>query len=158
MRTTPLLALALLAPSAIAAQAEHIVYLHENPLHALPEVIRAHEGDTLTLTVENPASEGKTPHKLVVCGDGADLNEACADPWATTQMIQPGASAQVTFVAKRAGTFEYYCSIPGHKGGGMKGTLLVEGDAGDENALPGAPLAVVLVALGALALAWRRTP
>lgn len=149
------LALLLLPPTALAAEAEHIVYLHENPLHALPEVIHARVGDTLRITVENPESEGKTVHNFMVCGDGRDFSEACDDRWGFTGIIQPGANALVTIVAKKAGTFDYYCYIAGHKSGGMIGQLVVEGDAAKKG-LPGAPFAAILLALGALAFVRRR--
>lgn len=149
------LALLLLAPAALAAETEHIVYLHENPLHALPEGINARVGDTLKITVENPEAEGKTVHNFMVCGDGMDFSEACEDRWGFTGIIQPGANALVTLVAKKAGTFDYYCYIAGHKSGGMIGQLVVQGDA-EQSGIPGAPLATILVTLGALALIGRR--
>ncbi|HEU0116154.1 MAG TPA: PQQ-binding-like beta-propeller repeat protein, partial [Thermomicrobiales bacterium] len=39
--------------------------------------------------------------------------------------LQPGQSAQVTIDAP-AGTYQYYCNIPGHKEAGMVGTLTVK--------------------------------
>lgn len=35
-------------------------------------------------------------------------------------------SASITFVASNPGTYEFYCTIPGHKDSGMVGTLIVE--------------------------------
>lgn len=154
MRTL-LFALVLVAPTALA-QTEHIVYLHEDPLHALPEIIRADVGERLAITVENPAAEGKTPHNFLVCGDPKDPSEACSDRWGFTALIQPGEQALVTFVAKTAGTFEYYCYIAGHKAGGMRGELIVEGAANEKSAIPGAQLVAILAAFGAIALARRR--
>jgi uncharacterized cupredoxin-like copper-binding protein len=40
--------------------------------------------------------------------------------------IQPGKTGTVTFTPNAKGTFEFYCSIPGHKEAGMKGTLVVQ--------------------------------
>lgn len=36
-----------------------------------------------------------------------------------------GGSGSITFTPQQAGTFQYYCAIPGHKEGGMIGTLTV---------------------------------
>ena len=38
----------------------------------------------------------------------------------------PKASATVEFTPTAAGTQEFYCSIPGHREAGMKGTLIVQ--------------------------------
>ncbi len=44
---------------------------------------------------------------------------------AATPVIQGGGSATVEFVADKAGSFEYYCSVGTHRQMGMKGTLTV---------------------------------
>ena len=41
------------------------------------------------------------------------------------QSLAPGMNT-VMFTANQSGTFEYYCAIPGHREGGMVGTLLVQ--------------------------------
>ena len=38
----------------------------------------------------------------------------------------PKASATVEFTPTAAGSYEFYCSIPGHREAGMKGTLIVQ--------------------------------
>lgn len=40
-------------------------------------------------------------------------------------VIQAGATKTVTFVADKAGSFEYYCAVGEHRQMGMKGTLTV---------------------------------
>ncbi|MES2014553.1 MAG: plastocyanin/azurin family copper-binding protein [Patescibacteria group bacterium] len=42
-----------------------------------------------------------------------------------TPMIGSGESATVEFVASKAGSFEYYCSVGNHRAMGMVGTLTV---------------------------------
>lgn len=153
-----LVGLALAAPAVSAATTHHVVYLHENPLHALPESINAHVGETLQITIENPAAEGKTPHNFLVCGDGTNPLEKCDDRWAFTGMIQPGENATATFEAKRAGTFDYYCFIPGHKSGGMSGTLVVQSEATQKSTVPLGPLALAALAGAAAVLARRNAP
>ncbi len=43
-----------------------------------------------------------------------------------TAKINGGASETVEFVADKAGSFEYYCSVGTHRAMGMKGTLIVK--------------------------------
>jgi uncharacterized cupredoxin-like copper-binding protein len=59
-----------------------------------------------TFEVKN---EGKVPHNLVVKGTG--LDEATSD-------LAPGISESLT-VELKPGSYEFYCSIPGHKQLGM---------------------------------------
>jgi plastocyanin len=56
--------------------------------------------------VEN---EGKIPHNLTIAGPGGTEH---------TQDISAGQSATLTVELKR-GTYDFYCSIPGHKQQGM---------------------------------------
>lgn len=44
---------------------------------------------------------------------------------ARTKVIQGGAKETIEFVADKAGSFEYYCSVGQHREMGMKGTLTV---------------------------------
>jgi len=156
MRLVVLAALAIVAiqPAVAAEEHEMPVYLHENPMHALPESINARVGDAIVFRVENPEAEGKGPHNFLVCGDGKKFTEACDEKWGFTGMIQPGERATVTVNITKAGTFEYYCYIPGHKGAGMSGDLIVQGASTEKSAIPFGPLA--LLALAGLALALRR--
>jgi uncharacterized cupredoxin-like copper-binding protein len=63
----------------------------------------------VTITLPN---EGVTLHNFAIDELGVDVD------------IDPGATQQVTINAP-AGTYEYYCNVPGHKQAGMKGTLTV---------------------------------
>ena len=45
---------------------------------------------------------------------------------AATERVQTGGTTSVEFVADKAGTFEYYCSVGQHRANGMKGNLIVE--------------------------------
>ncbi len=45
---------------------------------------------------------------------------------AYTQQVSPGQLTSVTFVADKAGTFEYYCSVGQHRLHGMVGKFIVE--------------------------------
>lgn len=73
--------------------------------------IKVKKGDTVKVTFEN--KEGF--HDWVV------------DEFkAKTKQIAAGASETVEFVANKAGTFEYYCSVGQHRKMGMVGKLIVE--------------------------------
>lgn len=41
-------------------------------------------------------------------------------------VVLSGSSATVEFIPTQSGTFEYYCAVPGHREGGMFGSLTVE--------------------------------
>lgn len=160
MKLRTLLALTLLAlllPSAatgqegsrtIAVQAQ----LHDTALgpHMVPERIDARVGDTLVVEVVN---QGTTKHNVVFCAEPKE-SATCAERLAFTPLMDPGAVRNLTFTVTEPGTFEYYCDVPGHRQGGMRGELLVQGEAKKETPLPG--LALALLALAGLALATRR--
>jgi uncharacterized cupredoxin-like copper-binding protein len=40
-----------------------------------------------------------------------------------TKLLKPGQSATFTVVVKKAGKYEYLCSVPGHAAAGMKGLI-----------------------------------
>jgi plastocyanin len=44
---------------------------------------------------------------------------------AATDKVQSGGTSETTFIASRAGTFEYYCSVGNHRQLGMVGKLIV---------------------------------
>lgn len=70
------------------------------------------KGDTVKITLTN---SGKMPHDWVV-------DEFSAK----TKQIKNGETDTVTFVADKAGTFEYYCGVGKHRANGMVGKLMVE--------------------------------
>jgi nitrite reductase (NO-forming) len=73
--------------------------------------IRVKEGDTVTIKLTN----SKGFHDLVI--DEFDVS---------TEAISEGSNTTETFVADKAGTYEFYCSIGNHRAQGMVGTLIVE--------------------------------
>ena len=44
---------------------------------------------------------------------------------AATEKVREGESTSVEFIADKAGTFEYYCSVGSHRANGMFGNLIV---------------------------------
>ena len=75
-----------------------------------PATLAAKKGDTVTIVFKNKGGF----HDLKIDEFGV-----------ATKKIQGGAEESVTFVADKAGSFEYYCSVGEHRAMGMKGTLVV---------------------------------
>ncbi|MBI4078822.1 MAG: cupredoxin domain-containing protein [Candidatus Levybacteria bacterium] len=82
-----------------------------SPFQFVPNEIRAKKGDTVRITFKNESGS----HDLTLPG----FNVA-------TKQLSAGSQETVEFVADKIGTFEFYCSVAGHKEDGMVGTLIVE--------------------------------
>ena len=87
------------------------VKVEGSPFKFVPAQIRVKQGDTVKVTFVNKESF----HDFVL--DEFD---------AKTKQLQAGSQETVTFVADKAGTFEYYCSVGNHRAQGMVGKLIVE--------------------------------
>ena len=66
----------------------------------------------VTITMDNPSP---VAHAVAVEGNGVDKDG---------NTVQMGGKSTVT-VDLKAGTYEFYCPVDGHKAAGMKGTLTV---------------------------------
>ena len=74
---------------------------------------------------ELTVGEGDTVRILFTSEDG--FHDWVLDEFAAaTEQVQTGGVTEVTFVADKAGTYEYYCSVGEHRANGMIGTLIVE--------------------------------
>lgn len=82
-----------------------------------PKQITLQAGQPVTLTLIN---KGKIEHDVAV--DGLRLRV----PASEGQLVAPGKRASVTFVPTKKGTFEFACSVPGHKEAGMTGVIIVK--------------------------------
>jgi len=76
-----------------------------------PNVATISANTDVTVTLPN---NGVSPHNFNIDQLGIK-----------TEDVQPGNSTTVTINAP-AGTYEFYCSIPGHKEAGMTGTITVQ--------------------------------
>lgn len=74
--------------------------------------LTAHEGETVQINLIN--GEG-AEHDVVIDGYGAR----------SERVLRPGASTTFAFITDRAGEFDYFCSVPGHREAGMAGRLQV---------------------------------
>ena len=66
----------------------------------------------VTINLDNPSS---TPHAIEVEGNGVEQK---------SDQITNGKTSVTADL--KAGTYEFYCPVPGHKEAGMKGTLTVQ--------------------------------
>jgi plastocyanin len=67
---------------------------------------------TVTLAMANPST---FPHGIAIEGNGVDKNG---------KVVHQGGNSTVT-VKLKPGTYTFYCPVPGHRQGGMQGTLTV---------------------------------
>lgn len=67
----------------------------------------------VTITMSNPSS---LSHDVSIAGPGGDKHG---------EVIGEGGTSTVTADLK-PGTYAFYCSVPGHRTGGMEGTLTVK--------------------------------
>lgn len=96
-------------------------------------------GQQITVTFNNTSTS--LPHSWVLVNGGDDVaaqvdeaatangGEVTADipnVVAFTKILNAGEQATATFQAPAAGSYTYFCSVPGHYTGGMKGTLTVQ--------------------------------
>ncbi len=70
------------------------------------------------------AAPADTAATIDLVNEGAAVHDFTIDALGVHVTLNPGESGSVEINAP-AGTYEYYCSIPGHKDAGMHGTLTV---------------------------------
>ena len=78
-----------------------------------PDTMTIKKGDTVKVIFSN--TDASMPHDWVI--DEFDTR---------TSILQPGESEIIEFVADKAGTFEFYCSVGQHRANGMVGKLIVQ--------------------------------
>lgn len=103
-------------PAAEEPQAAGGLELTADPSGALAfdaESLEAQAGE-VTITMENPAP---IPHNVAIEGEGVDEEGPVVDQGGTSEV-----SAQL-----EPGEYTFYCSVPGHREGGMEGALTVTG-------------------------------
>lgn len=72
------------------------------------------------------AIEGQAVQLTIINGEGAEHDIVFPDQDTRSPRITGrGASTTIAFRAARAGTFEYFCSVPGHRLAGMEGQFVV---------------------------------
>ena len=76
-----------------------------------PATLTAKVGQAVTVNLEN---KGNLDHSFVI--DELDVK---------LESVKAGTTGHVTFTPGQAGTFTFYCDVPGHKAAGMIGTFTV---------------------------------
>ena len=76
-----------------------------------PTSITVNKGDRVKIIFENV---GSIVHDLGIDGYGS------------TEIISAGSTDTIEFVADKAGTFDMWCSVAGHRDAGMEGSFVVE--------------------------------
>jgi len=77
-----------------------------------PASLEVKKGEKVEVTIVNKDSAQN--HSFLI----KDLN-------VKSKQVQPGQKETLTFTASKAGDIEFFCDVPGHKDGGMVGTLKV---------------------------------
>ena len=102
---------------------------------AAPEATVVRDGQTVSVTVTGTKFKFDPSEIKVKLGDTVKIHFVNGDgfhDWvidefnARTKQINGGQSDDISFVANKAGTFVYYCSVGNHRAMGMKGNLIVE--------------------------------
>lgn len=104
------------APAPAAAVASEVKVVATD-LKFTPVTIQAKVGQPLKITFEN---KGVIEHDLTF-----PTLKANKPANALKVVAKPGQTTTLEFTPSAAGTFEYVCTIPGHKEAGMKGTINV---------------------------------
>jgi uncharacterized cupredoxin-like copper-binding protein len=118
IRSTAVLALGaavLVAPAAANAATPIKVGEKEFTITGVPKTLKHGVKYTVTLT-----NKGKFKHDMLFDGKGVHdvgIHNAHA--------IAPGKKATFTVTFPKAGTFEFYCAIKGHRAKGMQGKVKV---------------------------------
>src|SRR6266511_1368934 len=97
---------------------EQTIQISEKEYSLSPGTITVSKTGTYAFRVTN---NGKIVHALEIEGNGVE--EKIGD-------IQPGAAATLRVTLTKAGSYELYCPIDGHRSQGMKGTLTVGSGSG----------------------------
>ncbi len=79
--------------------------------------------------VSNPdliVANGDKVSLTLVMGE-ANLHDLVVEYYneATAQLTSEGSEDTITFIATSEGTFAYFCSVPGHRAGGMEGNIVI---------------------------------
>jgi plastocyanin len=84
----------------------------KNKLSYNRKTLKAHAGK-VTIVMTNPSSIFQ--HNIAIKGNGVKVKG---------KVVGHGGTSKVT-VTLKPGKYEFYCTVPGHEAGGMKGTLIV---------------------------------
>ena len=99
------------SPVASPIAARNAVTIGSIDIDFVPAELAIPAATDVTVVIDN--STAQIPHNFAI--DALDINET----------YQAGETVEIVVNAP-AGTYEYYCNLPGHKPAGMFGTLIVQ--------------------------------
>lgn len=105
------LGLVMAAAAAGEADGQRVLQVKAVDYHFLPAQLEVRQGDRVLVRFEN---RGTQRHEFELAGYDVEIRP-----------IEPGALAEISFVADRSGRFEYACRVDDHDERGMKGVLIV---------------------------------
>lgn len=111
------------------------IHVHAGELYFDPEVISVKVGDTVRVVFDN---HGATLHDFTTDGarfiilseqgaahGGAGHDEAGAGSRPLHVAAEGGTEAELLFKAEAPGEYAVFCSVPGHRDGGMEAQIIV---------------------------------
>ena len=99
------------AGSGAASQTLRVDADPSGALRFTTESLQANAGE-VTIIMDNPSS---LPHNVAIQGGGVDEKG---------EIVEKGGQSEVSATLE-PGTYEFYCSVPGHEAAGMKGELVI---------------------------------
>ena len=99
------------AGSGAASQTLQLAADPSGALRVTTDSLQANAGE-VEIVMENPA---EVPHNVALRGNGVDEKG---------EIVEKGGTSQVSATVE-PGTYEFYCSVPGHEAAGMRGELTV---------------------------------
>ncbi|HLN63036.1 MAG TPA: cupredoxin domain-containing protein [Symbiobacteriaceae bacterium] len=100
-------------PAAPPAAKLTVVMGRDGAMAFEPPMLTVRRGSVVELTLVN--KDTAQSHSLVI----PDLN-------AKSRQVMPGDTVKLVFTAAKAGSFRFYCDVPGHKDAGMVGAITVQ--------------------------------
>jgi len=101
-------------PTGAAGSTVKLAADEEGKLYFNPRSLKSKAGN-VTLSMNNPKTSGLM-HGIAVEGNGIDK---------TGKIVAAGSTSNLT-VKLKPGKYTFYCPVPGHRQGGMQGTLKVQ--------------------------------
>lgn len=98
-----------------AKEEDGVLEIPATPSGGLSYEFGSADGEPGQLTIRSP-NEQSTPHNIALEGDGIDEKG---------EVVQNGGVSEIQ-VDVEAGEYTFYCSVPGHREGGMEGKLTVK--------------------------------
>jgi uncharacterized cupredoxin-like copper-binding protein len=124
-RTMGLMTLILVSLLAVACAGPSAAAPSSDTSAASTQTVRVKAADTLKFEPAMITVKSGTPVRLTVENTGALEHD-----WVVDGLVQvhskPNSTASGEFTPTVPGTYEFYCSVPGHREAGMKGTLNVQ--------------------------------